>query len=108
MRKTISCMLLVAFLISGVTVFAAEGGKKGASSQAYEHASEEAIFHRVGDWFSTLGKSKEEKAAIIAERRAQRAAARAEKEAAQEAKKAEKKASKTAKKAEKKLKDKLQ
>ena len=55
--------------------------QKGANEQAYEHASDNAIFNRVGDWFATVGKSKEEKESILAERKAKRATQKAEKKA---------------------------
>ncbi|MFC1667724.1 hypothetical protein ACFL0P_07720 [Candidatus Omnitrophota bacterium] len=99
MRKLMTLVLVLAFVMVSIPVFAAEGSRKGASAKAYEHASDEAVFNRVGDWFSTVGKSKEEKEAIIAERKAKRAAKRAEKEA----KKAKKKAEKEAKKAKKEV-----
>jgi len=80
--------------------FCGDEGTKGASSKAYEHASENSIFNRVSDWFATVGKSDEEKAKILAERRAKRAAKQTEKEA----KKAEKEARKAQKEVEKKAK----
>jgi len=72
-------VILLLTLITG-PVFAAKGGEKGASTQAYEHASEQSIFNRVSDWFVTIGKSEEEKAKILAERKAKRAQKQAEKE----------------------------
>ena len=81
MRKIVTILIALVLIIASNSVFGAEGGEKGASDKAYEHASEEAIFHRIGDWFSTIGKSEEEKAAIIAERKAKRATLRAQKEA---------------------------
>lgn len=93
MRKILICVLAVILLISNMPVFAAQG-RKGASDRALERASDEAIFHRVGDWFATRGKSEEEKEAIIAERKAKRAQAKAEKIAAKQKKKMEKKAEK--------------
>ncbi len=83
--------LLVSFALPAL---AQEEMKRGASAQAYEHASDQAIFNRVSDWFATTGKSEEEKAAILAERKAKRAAKRAEKEAKKARKEAEKKAKK--------------
>jgi len=84
----IAVLLLFVFLETK-EVFSAEKGEKGASTQAYEHASENAIFNRVSDWFTTIGKSKEEKEAIIAERKTKRATRRAEKEVQKAARKAE-------------------
>ena len=76
MRKLIACFLVVVFFISGMPAFAAQGGQKGASPRAYERASDEAVFHRIGDWFATRNKSEEEKKAILAERKAKRKAER--------------------------------
>ena len=90
MRKIIVLFLVLAFLAGSMSLCFAQMGQKGASEKAYEHASEEAIFNRVGDWFATIGKSPEEKEAIIAERKAKRAAKRAEKEARKAQKEAEK------------------
>ncbi|MBU4376449.1 MAG: hypothetical protein KKD29_03105 [Candidatus Omnitrophica bacterium] len=80
MRKIAAIVIMMALLAAYSPVLAAEGGEKGASATAYEHASDEAIFHRVGDWFATIGKPEEEKNAMIAERKAKRAAVRARKE----------------------------
>ena len=87
MRKVTVGFLVFLFLVIGMPAFTAEKGEKGASSKAYEHASEQSIFNRVGDWFATVGKSPEEKEKILQERQAKRAAKRAE----QEAKKAKEK-----------------
>jgi len=84
----VAVLLLFVFLETK-EVFSAEKGEKGASTQAYEHASENAIFNRVSDWFTTIGKSKEEKEAMIAERKTKRATRRAEKEAQKATRKAE-------------------
>ena len=75
-------IIAVALLLSLAVrpVFAAEGGEKGASSKAYEHASEQSIFNRVNDWFATIGKSPEEKAKILQEREMKRAEKRVEKQ----------------------------
>ena len=72
--------------------------EKGASEKAYEHASDRAIFHRVSDWFSTVGKPEEEKEAALVERQAKREAKKAEKSAVKQMKKAEKEARKAGKK----------
>ena len=75
-------IIAVALLLSLAVgpVFAAEGGEKGAGSKAYEHASGQAIFNRLGDWFATVGKSPEEKAGILQERKKERGKNRAEKQ----------------------------
>lgn len=98
MRRVTVGFLIALFLISGIPAFAAE---KGASEKAYEHASDQSIFNRVGDWFATIGKSPEEKEKILAERKAKRAAKRAE----IEAKKAQKKAKEEKEKIKGKMKD---
>jgi len=92
-------------VFSTTVVFAQKDKGKGASAQAYEHADDNAIFNRVTDWFATIGKSEEEKQAILAERKAKRAAKRAEKEAQKKAKEAEEKAKEAKEKAEKGRKD---
>lgn len=85
---------LVIFLMLGVFVFSlvpdgfcreaqevVKKGQKGASERAQERASEQSVFNRVGDWFATIGKSKEEKQQIIQQRKAEREAKKAEKRA---------------------------
>ena len=71
--KRIVKLAVAGFLVLGAAApgYAAKESQ-GASATAYEHASDEAIFYRVGDWFATLGKSNEEKQAAIAERRTRR------------------------------------
>jgi len=78
MKKTAIAIGVVLLLMGTNAAFAARGGEKGASKEAYEHASEQSIFHRFGDWFATIGKSKEEKVRILEERRAERARRRTE------------------------------
>jgi len=102
MRRILTAVIVISLILTSVPVFAAQG-RKGASDRALERASDEAIFHRVGDWFATIGKSEEEKEAIIAERKAKRAAKRVQKEL----EKQERKAGKEAEKAEKKMKEKI-
>ncbi len=91
MKKVLACVVVAIFMVSSLPVFAAEKGSKRASAQAYEHASDQSVFNRAGDWFSTIGKSDEEKAVILAERKAKRAAEKAKKEAEKAQKKIEKK-----------------
>ena len=102
MRKLVAIIIVLALVTVSVPAFAAKG-QKGASAKAYAQASDEAVFHRVGDWFATRGKSDQEKKAIITERKAKRAAARTEKEA----RKQQKKLQKAAKKKQKQLKKSL-
>lgn len=97
MKKVLVYFLAITLLISNVPIFAAQG-RKGASDRALEHASDEAIFHRVGDWFATRGKPEKEKKAIIAERKAKRAQAKAEKRIEKKKRKMEKKAERIQKK----------
>lgn len=91
MKKVLACVVIAIFMLSSLPVFAAEKGSKGASAQACERASDQSVFNRVGDWFATIGKSDEEKAAILIERKAKRAAEKAEKKAQKAKKKIEKK-----------------
>ena len=72
-------IILVLMLAVPSISFGAPDGRKGASDKAYEHASDQSIFNRTGDWFATIGKSEEEKATIKAERVAERKAKRLEK-----------------------------
>lgn len=91
MKKFMSLGLAVMLVFSAAVSFAAKEGVKGASAQAYEHADDEAIFNRVGDWFATVGKSDEEKVKIKAQRKAERKAKKVEKEAQKKVKEAQKK-----------------
>jgi len=103
MKKIIAIILVLSFAL-GVPAFAAQEGAKGASATAMEKASDEAVFHRVGDWFATRGKTAEEKKAIIAERKAVRAAQRAQKEVEKQKKNLEKVMKKSQKQAKEKMK----
>jgi flagellar biosynthesis GTPase FlhF len=93
MLKKVTVVLLTIFLLSGTNFGLAQESKgtKGANEKAYEHANENAIFHRVGDWFATLGKSPEEKKKIKAQRKAERQRKRMEKRAKEEMEKEQKK-----------------
>ena len=91
MKKLIICSLAVMLILPGTLVRAAKDDAKGTRKQAYEHASDNAIFNRISDWFATVGKSKEEKEKIIAERKAARQAKSAQKEAEKKAKETKKK-----------------
>ncbi|MBN2121221.1 MAG: hypothetical protein JW734_09250 [Candidatus Omnitrophica bacterium] len=91
MKKSIIILVLVSFALACNVGFAKEKTSKGASESAYEHASPQAVFNRISDWFSTVGKSEEEKEKILAERKAKRAAKRAEEEAKKAQKELEKK-----------------
>ncbi len=68
-------------LLGLVPAHAGDAGTQGASSKAYEKASDQSIFNRVGDWFSTVGKSDEEKEVILQKRGEMRAARQAERKA---------------------------
>ena len=78
MKQTFIIAVALLLTLAVRPVFAAEGGEKGASAKASEHASEQSIFNRVNDWFATRGKSPEEKASILQERKTERAEKRAE------------------------------
>jgi len=101
MKRLFIFVLAMALIMIALPVFA---GERGASERALERASDEAIFHRVGDWFATRGKSEEEAKVIIGERKAKRAVARAQKAAEKEKKKLEKEARKAKKQLKKKAK----
>lgn len=79
MKRLIAAIVALALLLSVAPVFAAQG-QRGASASAYENASDKSIFNRTTDWFSTVGRSQEEKDRILAEREAKRAAKRAERD----------------------------
>ena len=90
MKKIVALMVVLALALTVMPAYAAKGGTRGASQQAYDNASDKAVFNRVGDWFATRGKSPKERQAIIAERDAKRAAKKLEKQAQKEAKRLEK------------------
>jgi hypothetical protein len=102
MRRILTAVVVVSLVLASIPAFAAQG-RRGASDRALERASDEAIFHRVTDWFATRGKPEGEKKAILAERKAKRAAKRAQKEAEKQKRTMEKKA----RKAQKKMKEKM-
>ena len=79
MRKAIWAAMVLLLMLAARPAFAQEEKQKGASTTAYEQASERSVFNRFGDWFVTVGRSEEEKAKILEERNARRAAKRAEK-----------------------------
>jgi len=81
--------LLAGLISSSIPVLAADGGQRGASASAYQHASDEAVFTRIGDWFATLGKSGFEKDSILLQRRTARAARRTQQAIEHQAKHAE-------------------
>jgi hypothetical protein len=102
--KKIMVLGLAAMMVLSASVSFAAKDAKGASAQAYEHADDQAVFNRVGDWFATVGKSGEEKAKIKAQRKADRAVKRAEKQAQKKAKEAKEKMGKAKKGLDKKMK----
>ena len=101
MKKLIILISLACLVFAAHPGFAARGGKRGADQKAYEHASGNAMFNRVGDWFATRGKSREQKKAMIEERKIRRAEIRAMKKREEEAKKEQKRLRKTERKTEK-------
>lgn len=102
MKKTTFIILALCLIFSGSFCFAAKDGEKGASDQAYEHASDNSVFNRTSDWFATIGKSDEEKQKVLTERKARRAAKKAQEQTGKQARKAEKQLMKEEKKAGKK------
>ena len=104
MRTLIKLIILVSFVCIANPLLLAEDKEKGASQKAYEHASGNAIFNRISDWFATVGKSPEEKEAILKERKAQRAAQRAEEKATKGVTEAEEQGKKQTKAAKQKVK----
>lgn len=103
MKKVMILGLTAMMIFSSTASFAAKD-MKGASAQAQEHASDQAIFNRVSDWFATIGKSDEEKAQIKAERKAERAVKHAEKEAKKKMNEGKEKAEKAKKNVDAKMK----
>lgn len=91
MKKILTLVLVMVFAFGTMPSYAGFGGDKGASQKAMENASDEAVFHRVGDWFATVGKSDTEKKQILVQRKATRAAAKAQKELEKAQKQANKK-----------------
>lgn len=81
--------LLAGLISSSTPVLAADGGQSGASVSAYQHASDEAVFTRIGDWFATLGKSGFERDSILVQRRTARVARRTRRAIEHQAKHAE-------------------
>jgi hypothetical protein len=81
MKKLIMVLLVAAMALTVSPAFSQQKDARGASATAMEKADDQAIFHRVSDWFATRGKSPEEAKAIRASRQAERGAQRAQKEA---------------------------
>ncbi len=71
-------MLLAGLISSSIPVLSVDGGQSGASASAYQRASDEAVFTRIGDWLATFGKSGFEKESILVQRRTARVAKHAE------------------------------
>ena len=90
-------MAVCLILVSGVA-FADDAGKASVSAEVSVNAiGDESIFVQAGDWFATIGRSKQERARIIDRRREKRA----QKQAAKAARKAEKRARKAQRKRQK-------
>lgn len=51
MKKIFLGTLIMVFAMSGLSLYAAPSGEKGASAKAYEHASDQSVFNRTSDWF---------------------------------------------------------
>ncbi len=84
MRKLVAIGVVFSLILSSGFVQAEQVRARGASQTAREQASGRAIFNRITDWFSTLGRSEEEKKRILEERKARRLKKQAEREARQE------------------------
>lgn len=80
MKRISGILAMGVVMLMAYPAFAARAGEKGADAQAIEHASDQAIFHRVGDWFATVGKNPAKKQIILEERRTEREARRVEHE----------------------------
>jgi len=89
MKKRIVVAVVTGILFSVMGPAFAGSDEKGANEQAVEHASDQAVFHRVSDWFSTVGKGDEEKKVIREKKKAERASRKAEKQAKEKQKKAD-------------------
>jgi len=105
MKKAIILFIALSLMVLSMPSYAAKD-QRGASPRAYQQASDEAIFHRVGDWFAARGKTENEKKAIIAQRKAERIAKRAQKEAEKRKREAEREMKKAQKEMQNKLKKK--
>ena len=92
MKKFVALMMVLSVWASFHPTMVSYAAERGASAQAFEHASDQSIFNRATDWFATVGKSGVEKQAILAERKAKRAARRLEKEARKAGKETKKQA----------------
>jgi hypothetical protein len=93
MRKiTLAALLMSLVLMPTVGLAKSSDDRKGP-----EAAGDKAVFHRVTDWFSTVGRSKEKKGEILDKREQKRVEKRAEKEK-KKALKAKKKTEKDAEK----------
>lgn len=92
MKRIVVLFVVVSILFGGMIGFSSSSWAQGASPKAMEKASDEAVFHRVGDWFATRGKSDTEKKAILAERKMKRTAEKAQKATGKQMKKTNKEA----------------
>jgi CRISPR/Cas system CMR-associated protein Cmr5 small subunit len=81
MKKIVIMFLVLAVAFAATPAFSQDRAGRGASATAMEKASDQAIFHRVSDWFATRGKTPEEARDIRVQRQAERTAVRAQKQA---------------------------
>lgn len=83
MKKVLFSVIIFSFIFLAGVLLAQESQKvsrTGTAPQAHEHASDQAIFSRVADWFATVGKPEEERNQILLERRDAREQKRLEKQ----------------------------
>lgn len=97
--------IILALMATVVALPVAGYTQQGASDTAMEKAGPQAVFHRFGDWFATIGKSDAEKQKIIAERKAERAKKRMMHEGEKAQKKAKEKSKEMNKEMHKKKKE---
>ncbi len=71
-------LVIVLIFIAGVVTVPAFAARNfdGASANAIARANNENIFHKIGDWFATAGRSPREQQAILAERKMNRSVVR--------------------------------
>lgn len=90
MKKIVSIFMILVFFIAAPNI-----------SWAASDIAEDNVIEKLGDWLATVGKSEEDRDAMVAERQADRAAERLRKMLKKESKAVEKKMKKFGKEMEK-------